>query len=83
MGEESAASAVAALDFVQDQHNARVLCGLAQVSHELVIRDDNSSDSLDAFDDHTGYISLGKFSLDGLYVIQRQEGDIVVRVERS
>ena len=82
MGEEPAAAAVAALNLVKNQHHAGLLGDLTKVSHELVIRDDDTADPLDAFNDYSGDIALGKFCSHRLYVIQRQESDIVMRVER-
>ncbi len=82
VGEEPAAAAVTALDLVEDKHHAGLFGHLAQVAKEPVVRDHDAADSLDALDDHRGHISFGDFRLHGLYVIERQKDDIVVRVER-
>ncbi len=83
MGEEPSAAAIAALDFVQNENHAGFLGDLTQVSHELIVRNDNTAHTLYAFDDHCRHISLGEFRLHRLDVVQRQEGDVVVRVERG
>ena len=83
MGEELARTAISALDFVKNQRDSCVFGGHPELTHEVVIRDDYSPDTLDALDDHGSDVPFGKFIPDGLDVVHIDEGNLMPAIERS
>ena len=81
VGEELAATSVAALYLVEDEHRARLRAGLTEGVHEFVGGQLDAAYTLDAFDDDGADITLGQFGLHGGRVVEWQVDDVAAIVD--
>ena len=80
--EESACTAITALNLVQDKTSAIFSGQCPKVLKKNVRRDIDAADSLDAFDYHACDISFREFYLNCSRIIQVHESDIMMSIER-
>ena len=65
MGKKAAATPVAALYFITDEHGAALVAGTAQTLHELGGSQADAAHSLDTFHNDRRNVSLFEFRLKG------------------
>ena len=83
VGEELPATAVAGLDFVENQHRFVLGAERAEVAHELVRRQLDAAHALDALDDDRRDAALAEFGFDGEGVVEREVSNIQSLIDRG
>ena len=83
VGEELAAAAVSALDFVEDEDGARCRALLPQCLHESRVGHLDAAHALDALDNHGTHVALAKLGTHGFRVVQGQVGDVSASIDRG
>ena len=81
MSEELAASAVAALDFVADQHSTVALAGVCQSLGKLRRGHLYAAHTLDTLEDNGSHTTLGQLANPWLEIVQWQEAYVMVVVD--
>ena len=83
VGEELAAAAVSALDFVEDEDGARRRALLPQCLHEGRVGHLDAAHALDSFNNHGADVALAKLGAHGFRVVQGQVGDVSAGIDRG
>ena len=81
MSEELAASAVAALDFIADQHSTVALAGVCQSLGKLRRSHLYAAHTLDTFEDNGSHTTLGQLANPWLEIVQWQEANVMIVVD--
>ena len=81
MGEELAATSVATLYLVADEHRAVLLASCMQTLGKLLIDHTYATNTLYALDDASGNVALGKLALPCIKVVEGQIGDVTAVVD--
>ena len=83
MGEEFAATPIATLYLVADEHCSVLAAGFAKPLHELGCGKTDATHALNTFNNDCRHIALGKFALEGFEVIERKELHMAVGIDGS
>ena len=81
MGEEFAASTIAALDFIADEYGVVFVAERAQFLHELLGDATNATYTLNALNNDGAHITFLDFLLPRLNIVDRQIGHMTVIVD--
>ena len=81
VSKELTRTAIAALYLVADKQCAVCVTSFAQALHKFFGSHANTAYTLNALDDDDCYIALAEFGLKGREVVERQEGDVAIRVD--
>ena len=83
MGEEFAATPIATLYLVADEHCSVLAAGFAKPLHELGCGKTDATHALNTFNNDCRYIALSEFALEGFEVIERKELHMAVGIDGS
>ena len=83
MSEELTATAITALNFVQNQYRIMSCTSFTQSLHEFICRQLNTTHTLNTFDNHCANITFCQFVFHSFNIVQRKVSDMSAVINRS